>query len=293
MSDLFPQLSDLVPLLPGAATGGAFLGAACWIKKERVAAVVAGLGVIATAAITWWQVRGELPFSTTQSSERGFWGLIACAAIASLTMASRRTSMWFGLLAAVVAAGYWIVTPLVDREPDDPSRIGLGVALGVGAVLGAVALGSARSASRAPAFALPLVLSTAVGATGQVLFLFGSASLAQMAGAFGVACGLAALVGLGKRTMVPAAAGAVVAAGAMFAIDGWAFLDDTPSLVSLLLLLAVPLTPWLGELGKLRESTPFVKTAWIVGVASVLAGIAVGIAIAEMPAPDPYADAYK
>jgi hypothetical protein len=192
---------------------------------------------------------------------------------------------------AMIGLVWWVVSPLIGR--DDAAGLSIGEVVVLGGVLGMIGCLAPRSAGQAPDLVMPAVLAIALGALGQVLFLFGSASLAQFCGSASLACGGSVVATVGRRALPAAAVVAAVGLGAVFAVDGWAFLDDTPPRASLILLALVPLVPAVTRLRRVRSARPIIRLAFAVGLALVIAGAAVGIAIAERPVPNLYGDAYK
>jgi hypothetical protein len=200
-------------------------------------------------------------------------------------------------MACVVASALviWVLWPLVDRAADDPVRLSIWWCSGAASGLALAAIASGAAAARTPGLVVPAVLAVAAGAAGQILVLFGSASLAQLLGALSIlfATAAVAVCCFGGRRLPPAAAVAFVGTGGLLAVDGWGFLDATPPAHVLLPLALVPLVPWLAHAPRVRELCATRRAVLVLGTAVLVAGVAVGLGVASMPAPDPYGDPYK
>lgn len=298
MSDLLPQPADLLPLLPGAAIGLVLLVIASRLRARGAAAPLAASAVVAALLTTWWQLHGPPPLLPAQSTERVLFGSCAWAVAAALLTRGRGWAVALALafaLAVASAVVLWVLMPLVDRPVDDPTHVSSWWCVAFGSGLTLVATGSGAAATRLPGPLVPAVLAVAAGAAGQVMVLFGSASLAQLLGALSILLAAAAVgvVFLAERRLPPACAVAVVGTSGLLAVDGWAFLDATPPAHVLLPLALVPLVPWLALAPRVRELCATRRTVVVLGAALAIAGVAVGLGAASMPEPDPYGDLYK
>ena len=293
MPEYLPTPGDLLALLPGAALGLVLLLVSA-ARSGKSKAWWGALAGVAPVFATWLWTHGGLPFPPGQSSERAVWGCLGWAAVLAAT---NRAGGWRVALWAAAATGWatWILWPLVRRGVEDPGHVSVWTCAIVGSATAALAWAAGGAARRVSNTTVALTSAIALGATGQVLVLFGSASLAQLTGSLSITLVAAALLldRFRGRPLPHGIVAAALGAGVAIAVDGRAFLLDKPPLWILAALGVVPCTAWLAAVPAVRNTSTWRRAALVLGVAALVAGAAVAGAVAAMPESDPYADPYK
>lgn len=143
-------------------------------------------------------------------------------------------------------------------------------------------------ARRRPGPSLPMALIPVGALAACALFLSGSASLAQLAGAWTAPLAVALVVSW-WRPELTLAGGGVSCASLCFAGLLWAgHFTSELSTASLILLGLAPLVPWIGEVPALTRRWPGPRTVLVTCAATLPAAAAVAIELLARPA-DPYA----
>jgi hypothetical protein len=229
------------------------------------------------------RLRSGLPaFPPHQATERGFFAVVSASGLALVPALSGirvGARLWFQVVAAGVAVVF--VAGGIASTAIGPWAL-------AGVVCGAIAcfvLLDLASFCPTPLFAGATAAAT--GALAQVLLLFGSALLAQLAGTVAILMALVAAASLFFRRHVPAAAAIPLAAIVVtLSVDAALFLYDPPPTVALVLLAVAPAASLVvyvvgpGRLGPLKTVA--------VALAATLAVTGLGFYLAWRAAPPSY-----
>jgi hypothetical protein len=289
MDQYIPQPSDLIPLIPGAATGLVLLFLAFWLQKKgslKTAAVAGGLSLGAAHAITYHMVNGLPALPPVQSTERMVYAIALFALLNILIQGSRvKVLLQYGMSAFLV---YYLLKPFLLHPPTWATHVStLDAFLIVGGILlfwTVVEDLSERIKGPSPMLTLALIL----GLSGQIFLIYGAALLAQLAGTAAIALGLTAV--LTRSTLPPAAAGTVTGVAAGIGLDGYYFISETPPALSLLIPAACPLLLYFSLLPYIREMKPLHRFLLQMLLVAIALGIAFYLAVDAMPEAeaDPY-----
>ena len=128
MKEYLPQLSDLIPLLPGAGAGAALLLFAALLKprgKAFISVLFAGSALAAAHLVSYFRVHGRPAFPPVQGTERMVYA-IAVFALGGMAAASLRSRPALkGLLHYGLAAGlvFYLLRPFLIQPPAAESHV--------------------------------------------------------------------------------------------------------------------------------------------------------------------------
>jgi hypothetical protein len=291
------ELAEAIDLLPAAGAGLLLFVLGAWLSRRGSfywAVLGSVLGLSVACGWTFVRVRGAPAFPPRMSTERAFWG-VTLAAVLALAAALPGVPPRLRLLPAAVAGPvlvFWIGKGVQIQ----------GLAFAPVVALGAIAfLLLLERASGCPGPLFGLLAAVALGATAQVLGMFRSALLAQLAGAAAVTTGLIALAsafvrspaGAGRSGAAPthqptstawaprplprALATTLGAVALAVSVDSVVFSYETPPRLALVLMAAAPLAP-LAFFGGSAERPRALRRALgaaVLGLAFAVAGFVV------------------
>jgi hypothetical protein len=286
-----PAGSDVLALLPPAGAALLLVLGGWWLGRRSEAPVsrwLAAAGALAIGVAYAWiyvRVKGAPGWPPRGSTERGMFAVAAAAAVATV-WAAVPFRLWRGvphlvvapLVAAAVSGGIaegamtlpWLAVAAI-------AVFAFSYLLDRAAVVG---MGS-------PVFGLAIALS--VGALGQVWFMFGSALLAQLAGALAMSSAVIAIASAAFRRplLAPDAALPIAAAVAALSIDARLFLYQPPPMIAVILLAVAPLgaaVPFIA----VRRRRPGGVAIGLIALAFALLLTGLGFFLAWRVAPEPY-----
>jgi hypothetical protein len=290
--EYLPELEELKLLLPGAAAAALLLLLAGISQgKSRGTAVLLAAFAFAVSHVATFVVIKGWPSRPLSSSERAVCCVIAFAfgaTVIELFHSSRsvRSVIRYALCAGTV--GYVLET-FWTRGSGDAGHVSTVFALILvgGIMVWWVALEEVATRVKGPA--LPAALCLAFGALGLILAAYGAASLGQLAGGAAMTAGLSVLLvrWLPGSGVPVAATGTLAGVAAAIGLDASFFMQTPPRLGVFALLLLAPLGVMVGSV-PLLSSRPAVRFLVRMTPVVIAVGVAIWLAAAGAPEPDPY-----
>lgn len=261
-------VSDLVPLLPGAAAGAVLLALAGLLMRRHgrptmfLAALCGALAAAAAHAITWVRLHSwPPPWPPDDTIQRGAWAVVAFCAAAMLVALLRKTSAWGRVVAFVATAGIVGLVSEVILLEERSVALGGSRNLGTGDFLiwvtAALALGALLedAAVRRRGAALPLTLGLVMAVEALIAHAHQETTIAQLHGAAALALLAAGIFGrwLFARGFPAAAALGFSAVATVLALGLLRFSIDPPAWHLVALPWLAPILLEVGALPRIRD----------------------------------------
>ena len=271
MGKFLPQPADLVPMLTGVGLAALLLIAGFYLQRRKLgqwAVLAYALSFPTAYLLTFINLNDAPGYPPLDSTDRGFYVVILFSALAALMgsldryweakpLSGRivRAALYF--LASCTAVRF-LLKNFFELDAEAEFFISFGEWMKVAGVITATGLLVDEITRRRAAYEVAVVAAVMMGALGQALVMKGAAPyLGQFLGAGAITLGIAALLTrIGQlrhlpMTIAPLIVGFITATG----LDAMYYALETPSQMSMLLLLAAPalmLLAGLPGLGTLR-----------------------------------------